>query len=83
MCSFFNRIDALNGGQLSRGDSTSVWLRRDGGELGDWAYESRRTVEDRGAGDAAVKESFERLSRSYHALRDEGSVPTAARPGST
>jgi hypothetical protein len=28
LCSFFDRIDALNGGQLSRGDSTSVWLRR-------------------------------------------------------
>ena len=40
-------------------------------ELADRAYEFRRTVEERRAGGAEVKESFERLSRSYHALRDE------------
>jgi hypothetical protein len=44
---------------------------RGAGELADRAYEFRRTAEDRSARDAEVKESFERLSRSYHALRDE------------
>jgi len=53
--------------QNARDESPSRGAR----ELADRAYEFRRTVEDRSAGDADVKESFERLSRTYHALRDE------------
>jgi len=39
--------------------------------LADDAREFRRTVEDRSSTDGDVKVAFERLSRSYHAVRDE------------
>jgi hypothetical protein len=39
--------------------------------LADDARDFRRTVEDRASSDGDVKVAFERLSRSYHAVRDE------------
>jgi hypothetical protein len=52
-------------------DYPAASYSRSARELADRAYEFRRTAEDRSARDAEVKQSFERLSRSYHALRDE------------
>lgn len=39
--------------------------------LADDAHEFRRTADDHSASDADVKASFERVSHSYHAVRDE------------
>jgi hypothetical protein len=44
---------------------------RDTRELADRAHDFRRMVEDRRTDDRDVKASFEQLSRSYHAVRDE------------
>src|SRR5579863_10255706 len=44
---------------------------RDVHMLADDARDFRRTVEDRASSDGDVKAAFERLSRSYHAVRDE------------
>jgi hypothetical protein len=44
---------------------------RDVHMLADDARDFRRTVEDRVSTDGDVKVAFERLSRSYHAVRDE------------
>lgn len=44
---------------------------RDVHMLADDARDFRRTVEDRASSDGDVKVAFERLSRSYHAVRDE------------
>jgi hypothetical protein len=39
--------------------------------LADDAHDFRRTAEDHRASDADIKASFERVSHSYHAVRDE------------
>jgi hypothetical protein len=44
---------------------------RDARELADEAHEFRHAVLYRGAGDVEVERAFERLSRSYHVVRDE------------
>jgi hypothetical protein len=43
----------------------------DAHELADEAREFRHTAEDRSASDTDVKVAFERVSRRYHALRDD------------
>ena len=44
---------------------------RDTHQLAIDAHELRRTVEDRDASGAAVQAAFDRVSRSFHAVRDE------------
>jgi hypothetical protein len=44
---------------------------RDAHELADDAHEFRNRAEDRQATDADVKTAFERVSRSYHVVRDD------------
>jgi hypothetical protein len=53
----------------ARGDYRPPY-ERDARALADDAHEFRRAVDDR-AGDGDVRMAFERVSRSYHALRDE------------
>ena len=43
----------------------------DARDFADRAHEFRRTVEDEGADNRDVRASFDELSRSYHALRDD------------
>ena len=52
------------------GDYPSGYTR-DARELAEQAHDFRRTVEDTDARDGDVKSAFERLSRSYHSLRDD------------
>jgi chromosome segregation ATPase len=49
----------------------SAGYSRDARALADKAREFRETLEDRRADDRDVRDSFERLSRRYHDLRDE------------
>jgi hypothetical protein len=44
---------------------------RDARALAEDARDFRHVVEDHGAGDTDVKRAFERVSRSYHAVRDD------------
>jgi hypothetical protein len=53
-----------------RGDVSSSYTR-DAQELAEEARDFRHVVEDRRASDNDVRDAFEDLSKSYHALRDE------------
>jgi hypothetical protein len=44
---------------------------RDARELADQAQDFRQAVQDRRADDGDIRSEFEKLSREYHALRDE------------
>lgn len=55
----------------SSSDERDTGMTHDAHELADSAREFRQTVNDRDAGDRDVKDSFDRLSRDYHALRDD------------
>ena len=57
--------------QAPRGYDESTGYTEDARDFADRAHEFRRTVEDRDAEDRDVKASFDELSRSYHALRDD------------
>ena len=68
--------------EAPRGYSENTAYTEDAKDFADRAHEFRRTVEDRDAGDRDVKSSFDELSRSYHALRDDverSGDPTARR----
>ena len=57
-----------------RGYDESTGYAEDARDFADRAHEFRRAVEDNGEGDTGdrdVKASFDELSRSYHALRDD------------
>jgi len=54
----------------ARGDYASS-SARDTHQLAMDSHELRRTVEDRDSSDAAVQAAFDRVSRSFHAVRDE------------
>lgn len=57
--------------EAPRGYASNTSYTQDARDFADRAHEFRRTVEDRGARDGDVKASFDELSRSYHALRDD------------
>ena len=62
--------------EAPRGYSENTSYTEDARDFADRAHEFHRTVEDRDAGDGDVsdrdvKASFDELSRSYHALRDD------------
>lgn len=57
--------------EAPRGYSENTGYTEDARDFADRAHEFNRTVEDHGADDRDVKASFDELSRSYHALRDD------------
>lgn len=57
--------------EAPRGYDENTSYTEDARDFADRAHEFRRTVEDRDAEDRDVKASFDELSRSYHALRDD------------
>ena len=57
--------------EAPRGYDENASYTEDARDFADRAHEFRRTVEDRDAEDRDVKTSFDELSRSYHALRDD------------
>jgi hypothetical protein len=58
--------------EAPRGYDESTGYTADARDFADRAHEFRRTVEDRDdTEDHDVKASFDELSRSYHALRDD------------
>jgi hypothetical protein len=62
---------AQDANEAPRGYSENTGYVEDARDFADRAHEFRRTVEDHGADDRDVKASFDDLSRSYHALRDD------------
>ena len=54
-----------------RGYDENTSYTEDARDFADRAHEFRRTVEDGDADSRDVKSSFDELSRSYHALRDD------------
>lgn len=68
--------------QAPRGYDENAGYTEDARDFADRAHRFRRTVEDRDSEDRDVKASFDELSRSYHALRDDverGGSPDARR----
>jgi hypothetical protein len=68
--------------QAPRGYDESAGYTEDARDFADRAHRFRRTVEARDSEDRDVKASFDELSRSYHALRDDverGGTPDARR----
>jgi hypothetical protein len=57
--------------EAPRGYSENTNYTEDARDFAVRAHEFRRTIEDTDSGDHAVKASFDDLSRSYHALRDD------------
>jgi hypothetical protein len=55
---------------LARRAPVSSEYARDARELADEAHDFRLTANDRRADDRDVKDAFEKLSRDYHAVRD-------------
>jgi hypothetical protein len=72
-----NRLDsnaqvfAQDAQQAPRGYSENTSYTEEAQDFADRAHEFRRTVEDPGADKRDVRASFDDLSRSYHALRDD------------
>jgi len=62
---------AQDAAEAPRGYSGNSDYTEDARDFADRAHEFRRTVEDPGADHRDVKASFDELSRSYHALRDD------------
>jgi hypothetical protein len=68
--------------EAPRGYDESAGYTEDARDFADRAHQFRRAVEDRDSEDRDVKASFDELSRSYHALRDDverGGNPDARR----
>jgi hypothetical protein len=57
--------------EAPRGYSENTGYTEDARDFAARAHEFNRTVEDHSADDRDVKASFDELSRSYHALRDD------------
>lgn len=57
--------------EAPRGYSENTSYAEDARDFADRAHEFNRTVEDHGTRDRDVRASFDELSRSYHALRDD------------
>lgn len=57
--------------EAPRGYSENAGYAEDARDFADRAHEFHRTVEDEGGDNRNVRASFDDLSRSYHALRDE------------
>jgi hypothetical protein len=57
--------------EAPRGYSENMGYTRDARDFADRAHEFRRTVEDEGGDSRDARASFDDLSRSYHALRNE------------
>ncbi|MDE2263342.1 MAG: hypothetical protein KGL45_12515 [Gammaproteobacteria bacterium] len=62
---------AQNSQEAPRGYSENTGYTADARDFADRAHEFRRAVEDEGADSRDVRASFDDLSRSYHALRDD------------
>ena len=62
---------AQNAAEAPRGYDENTSYTEDARDFADRAHEFHRTVEDPGADKADVRASFDDLSRSYHALRDD------------
>lgn len=62
---------AEDSAEAPRGYSESTGYEEDARDFADRAHEFRRTVENEGGDDSDVRASFDELSRSYHALRDD------------
>ncbi|HEX4266344.1 MAG TPA: hypothetical protein VHY36_00540 [Steroidobacteraceae bacterium] len=60
-----------NAAEAPRGYDENSSYTEDARDFADRAHEFHRTVEDPDAAKADVKASFDDLSRSYHALRDD------------
>ena len=67
------QVFAQDSDQAPRGYAESTGYTADARHFADRAHEFHRAVdgEDRDAGDRDVKDAFDELSRSYHALRDD------------
>lgn len=57
--------------EAPRGYSENTSYTEDAREFADRAHEFHRTVEDHGEDNRDLRSSFDDLSRSYHALRDD------------
>ena len=72
-----NRLDsnaqvfAQDATEAPRGYDENTSYTEDARDFADRAHEFRRTVEDSSADKSDVRASFDELSRSYHALRDD------------
>jgi hypothetical protein len=72
-----NRLDsnaqafAQDASEAPRGYDENTSYTEDAQDFADRAHEFRRTVEDPSADKRDVRASFDDLSRSYHALRDD------------
>ncbi|MFZ1870928.1 MAG: hypothetical protein WAU49_20795 [Steroidobacteraceae bacterium] len=72
-----NRLDsdaqvfAQDSETAPRGYDENTSYTEDARDFADRAHEFRRTVDDPGADKRDVREAFDDLSRSYHALRDD------------
>jgi hypothetical protein len=62
---------AQNAAEAPRGYDENTSYTEDARDFADRAHEFHRTVEDRDAAKPDVRASFDDLSRSYHALRDD------------
>jgi hypothetical protein len=62
---------AQDADEAPHGYSENAGYTEDARDFADRAHEFRRTVEDQGPDSRDVKASFDELSRSYHALRDD------------
>jgi len=57
--------------EAPRGYDENTSYTEDARDFADRAHEFRRTLAERGRDDRDVRASFDELSRSYHALRDD------------
>lgn len=62
---------AQDAADAPRGYSENTSYTEDARDFADRAHEFHRTVENEGRDSSDVKASFDELSRSYHALRDD------------
>jgi len=62
---------AQDADQAPHGYSENTGYTEDARDFADRAHEFRRAVEENGADNRDVRASFDDLSRSYHALRDD------------
>ncbi len=62
---------AQDAGEAPHGYAANTGYTEDARDFADRAHEFRRTVQDEGGDTRDAKASFDALSRSYHALRDD------------
>jgi hypothetical protein len=62
---------AQDSAEAPRGYSENTGYTEDARDFADRAHEFRRAVEEEGGDNRDVRASFDELSRSYHALRDD------------